>query len=184
MSTIQQITKDSRTAMDKSLESSKRELASIRTGKATTSLLDTIRVEVYGQTMPINQVASVSAPEPRMLTVTPWDKGQISLIERAIRDSDLGLNPMSQSGVIRVPLPALNEERRKDLVKVVHKLAEEARIGIRHARTEGRDKLKKLDRTSEDDVKHAEKDLQKMHDDFISKIDELLKGKEAEIMEV
>ena len=184
MSTIPQITKDSRTAMEKSLESSKRELASIRTGKASTSLLDTVRVEVYGQTMPLNQVASVSAPEPRMLTVTPWDKGQTQAIERAIRDSDLGLNPMTQSGVIRVPLPALNEERRKDLVKVVHKLAEEARIGIRHARTEGRDKLKKLDHTSEDDVKHAEKDLQKMHDDFISKIDELLKAKEAEIMEV
>ncbi len=184
MSTIQQISKDSRAAMEKSLESSKRELASIRTGKASTSLLDTVRVEVYGQTMPINQVASVSAPEPRMLTVTPWDKGQISAIEKAIRDCDLGLNPMSQSGVIRVPLPALNEERRKDLVKVVHKLAEEARIGIRHARTEGRDKLKKLDHTSEDDVKHAEKDLQKIHDDFIGKIDELVKGKEAEIMEV
>jgi ribosome recycling factor len=184
MSTIPQITKDSRSAMEKSLESSKRELGSIRTGKASTSLLDTVRVEVYGQTMPLNQVASVSAPEPRMLTVTPWDKGQIQAIERAIRDSDLGLNPMTQSGVIRVPLPALNEERRKDLVKVVHKLAEEARIGIRHARTEGRDKLKKLDHTSEDDVKHAEKDLQKMHDDFIAKIDELLKAKEAEIMEV
>lgn len=184
MSTIPQIIKDSRAAMEKSLESSKRELGSIRTGKASTSLLDTVRVEVYGQTMPINQVASVSAPEPRMLTVTPWDKGQIQVIERAIRDSDLGLNPMSQSGVIRVPLPALNEERRKDLVKVVHKLAEEARIGIRHARTEGRDKLKKLDHTSEDDVKHAEKDMQKMHDDFMAKIDELLKGKEAEIMEV
>jgi ribosome recycling factor len=184
MSTIPQIIKDSRAAMEKSLESSKRELASIRTGKASTSLLDTVRVEVYGQTMPINQVASVSAPEPRMLTVTPWDKGQIQVIERAIRDSDLGLNPMSQSGVIRVPLPALNEERRKDLVKVVHKLAEEARIGIRHARTEGRDKLKKVEHTSEDDVKHAEKDMQKMHDDFMAKIDELLKGKEAEIMEV
>lgn len=184
MSTIPQIIKDSRTAMEKSLESSKRELASIRTGKASTSLLDTVRVEVYGQTMPLNQVASVSAPEPRMLTVTPWDKGQMQAIEKAIRDSDLGLNPMSQSGVIRVPLPALNEERRKDLVKVVHKLAEEARIGIRHARTEGREKLKKLDRTSEDDVKHAEKDMQKMHDDFITKIDDLLKGKEAEIMEV
>jgi ribosome recycling factor len=184
MSTIPQITKDSRTAMEKSLESSKRELGSIRTGKASTSLLDTVRVEVYGQTMLLNQVASVSAPEPRMLTVTPWDKGQAQAIERAIRDSDLGLNPMSQSGVIRVPLPALNEERRRDLVKVVHKLAEEARIGIRHARTEGRDKLKKLDHTSEDDVKHAEKELQKMHDDFIAKIDELLKGKEAEIMEV
>ncbi len=184
MSTIPQIIKDSRTAMEKSLESSKRELGSIRTGKASTSLLDTVRVEIYGQTMPLNQVASVSAPEPRLLTVTPWDKGQVQIIERAIRDSDLGLNPMSQSGTIRVPLPALNEERRKDLVKVVHKLAEEARIGIRHARTEGRDKLKKLDRTSEDDVKHAEKDLQKMHDDFIAKIDELLKAKEAEIMEV
>jgi ribosome recycling factor len=184
MSTIQQIIKDSRGAMEKSLESSKRELGSIRTGKASTSLLDTVRVEIYGQTMPLNQVASVSAPEPRLLTVTPWDKGQLQVIERAIRDSDLGLNPMSQSGVIRVPLPALNEERRKDLVKVVHKLAEEARIGIRHARTEGREKLKKLDRTSEDDVKHAEKDMQKMHDDFISKIDELLKAKEAEIMEV
>jgi ribosome recycling factor len=184
MSTIQQIIKDSRAAMEKSLESSKRELGSIRTGKASTSLLDTVRVEIYGQTMPLNQVASVSAPEPRLLTVTPWDKGQLQVIERAIRDSDLGLNPMSQSGVIRVPLPALNEERRKDLVKVVHKLAEEARIGIRHARTEGREKLKKLDRTSEDDVKHAEKDMQKMHDDFISKIDELLKEKEAEIMEV
>jgi ribosome recycling factor len=184
MSTIQQIIKDSRGAMEKSLESSKRELGSIRTGKASTSLLDTVRVAIYGQTMPLNQVASVSAPEPRLLTVTPWDKGQLQVIERAIRDSDLGLNPMSQSGVIRVPLPALNEERRKDLVKVVHKLAEEARIGIRHARTEGREKLKKLDRTSEDDVKHAEKDMQKMHDDFISKIDELLKAKEAEIMEV
>jgi ribosome recycling factor len=184
MSSIQQIIKDSRSAMEKSLESSKRELGSIRTGKASTSLLDTVRVEVYGQTMPLNQVASVSAPEPRLLTVTPWDKGQLQVIERAIRDSDLGLNPMSQSGVIRVPLPALNEERRKDLVKVVHKLAEEARIGIRHARTEGREKLKKLDRTSEDDVKHAEKEMQKMHDDFISKIDELLKAKEAEIMEV
>ncbi|HEX2721637.1 MAG TPA: ribosome recycling factor, partial [Gemmatimonadaceae bacterium] len=184
MSTIPQIIKDSRTAMEKSLDSSRRELASIRTGKATTSLLDTVRVEVYGQTMPLNQVASVSAPEPRMLTVTPWDKGQVQVIERAIRDSDLGLNPQTQSGVIRVPLPMLNEERRKELVKVVHKLAEEARIGIRHARTEGREKLKKLSHVSEDDVKHAEKDLQKMHDDFISRIDDLLKGKEAEIMEV
>jgi ribosome recycling factor len=184
MSTIPQIIKDSRTAMDKSLEGSKKELSSIRTGKATTSLLDTVRVEVYGQTMPLNQVASVSAPEPRLLTVTPWDKGQVHAIEKALRDSDLGLNPQSQGGTIRVPLPMLNEERRKELVKVVHKLAEEARIGIRHARTEARDRLKKLDRVSEDDVKHAEKDLQKMHDDFISKIDELLKGKEAEIMEV
>jgi ribosome recycling factor len=184
MSTIPQIIKDSRASMEKSLEGSKRELSSIRTGKASTSLLDTVRVEAYGQSMPLNQVASVSAPEPRLLTVTPWDKGVTQAIEKALRESDLGLNPQTQGGVIRVPLPMLNEERRRELVKVVHKLAEEARIGIRHARTEGREKLKKMEHTSEDDVKHAEKDLQKMHDDYIAKIDDLLKSKEAEIMEV
>lgn len=184
MSTIPQIIKESRSAMEKSLESSKRELSSIRTGKATTSLLDTVRVEAYGQSMPLNQVASVSAPEPRLLTVTPWDKGQVQAIEKALRESDLGLNPQAQGSTIRVPLPALNEERRRELVKVVHKLSEEARIGIRHARTEGRDRLKKLEHMSEDDVKHAERDLQKMHDDFIAKIDDLLKAKEAEILEV
>jgi ribosome recycling factor len=184
MTTIPQITKDCRTAMDKSFEASKRELSSIRTGKATTNLLDTIRVDAYGQQMPINQVASVSAPEPRLLTVTPWDKGLVSAIEKALRESDLGLNPQTQSGVIRVPLPSLNEQRRKELVKVVHKLAEEARIGIRHARTAARDQLKRLEKTSEDDQKKAEKELQKLHDDFIGRIDELLKGKEAEIMEV
>jgi ribosome recycling factor len=184
MTTIPQIIKDARAAMEKSLEGSKRELSSIRTGKASISLLDTVRVEAYGQTMPLNQVASISAPEPRLLTVTPWDKGQVQAIEKALRESDLGLNPQTQSGTIRVPLPALNEERRRELVKVVHKLAEEARIGIRHARTDGRDRLKKLEHTSEDDVKHAEKDLQKLHDDFISRIDDLLKGKEAEILEV
>jgi ribosome recycling factor len=184
MTTIPQIMKDCRTAMEKSFESSKRELASIRTGKATASLLDTVRVEAYGQQMPLNQVAGVSAPEPRLLTVTPWDKGLITAIEKALRESDLGLNPQTQSGVIRVPLPSLNEQRRKELVKVVHKLAEEARIGIRHARTASRDQLKKLEKTSEDDQKKAEKELQKLHDDYIGRIDEMLKGKEAEIMEV
>ena len=184
MTTIPQITKDCRAAMEKSFEASKRELASIRTGKATTSLLDTVRVDAYGQQMPLNQVGSVSAPEPRLLTVTPWDKGLTHAIEKALRESDLGLNPQTQSGVIRVPLPALNEQRRKELVKVVHKLAEEARIGIRHARTGSREQLKKLEHTSEDEQKRAEKELQKLHDDYIGKIDELLKGKEAEIMEV
>jgi len=121
MTTIPQISKDCRTAMEKSFEASKRELASIRTGKATTSLLDTVRVDAYGQQMPLNQVGSVSAPEPRLLTVTPWDKGLVTAIEKALRESDLGLNPQTQAGVIRVPLPALNEQRRKELVKVVHK---------------------------------------------------------------
>ena len=184
MSSIQQITKDCRSAMERALENSKREFASIRSGKATPSLLDTVRVEAYGQAMPLTQVASVSAPEPRLLTVTPWDKGLTTAVERAIRDSDLGLNPLNQGGVIRVPLPALNEQRRRELVKVVHKLAEEGRIAIRHARTEARDKIKKLEKVSEDDKKHAEKDLQKLHDDYIGRLDDLLKGKEAEIMEV
>jgi ribosome recycling factor len=134
--------------------------------------------------VPISQIASISAPEPRMLVVTPYDKSTANAIERAIRDSDLGLNPSTQGNLIRVPLPALNEERRRELVKVVHKLAEEGRIGIRHARTEARDKIKKLEKVSEDDKKHAEKDLQKLHDEFIGKLDEALKGKEAEIMEV
>ena len=131
MTTIPQITKDCRTAMEKSFEASRRELASIRTGKATASLLDTVRVDAYGQQMPLNQVAGVSAPEPRLLTVTPWDKGLVTAIEKALRESDLGLNPQTQSGVIRVPLPSLNEQRRKELVKVVHKLAEEAPFAIK-----------------------------------------------------
>ena len=182
--TIPQILKDTKASMDKALENAKKEFTSIRTGKASASLLDTVRVEDYGQSMPLNQVASVSAPEPRLLLVTPWDKGQTHAIEKAIRESELQLNPQSQSGVIRVPIPALNEQRRKDLVKVVHKLAEEGRIGVRHARTEGRDRLKKLEKVSEDDVKHGERELQKLHDDFIGKVDELVKHKEADILEV
>jgi ribosome recycling factor len=184
MITIPQILKEARGAMDKGLENTRKEFSSIRTGKASATLLDTVRVEMWGQNMALNQVASVSAPEPRLLTVTPYDKGQAAAIEKAIRDSDLGLNPSSQGGVIRVPLPALNEQRRKELVKIVHKLAEEGRIAIRHSRTEARDRLKKLEKVPEDDVKHAEKDLQKMHDDFMGRIDELTKGKEADIMEV
>ena len=184
MTSIPQILKDARGAMDRGLENTRKEFSSIRTGKASASLLDTVRVEMYGQHMALNQVASVSAPEPRLLTVTPYDKGQTATIEKAIRDSDLGLNPSSQGGVIRVPLPALNEQRRKELVKIVHKLAEEGRIAIRHGRTEARDRLKKLEKVPEDDKKHAEKDLQKLHDDFMSKIDELTKTKEADIMEV
>ena len=184
MTTIPQIIKDARAGMDRSLENTKREFASIRSGKASPNMLDTVRVEVYGQHMALNQVASVSAPDPRALIVTPYDKGQIKAVEKAIRESDLGLDPSTQGGVIRVPLPSMNEQRRKDLVKVVHKLAEDGRIAVRHARTEGRDKLKKLDKTSEDEVKHGEKELQKIHDDYMTRIDALVKTKEAEIMEV
>ena len=182
--TIAQITKDTRAAMDKALENLKREFSGVRSNKASPALLDTVRVDAYGSPMPISQVATVATPEPRLLTVTPWDKGLAHAIEKAIRDSDLGLNPSSQGGVIRVPLPALNEERRRDLVKLVHRLAEEGRIAIRHARTHARDQVKKLEKVSEDEKKHAEKELQKLTDDHMSKVDELVKTKEAEIMEV
>ena len=184
MTTIPQIVKDCRAHMDKAIESSKREFSSIRSGKASPSMLDTVRVDMYGTQMTLNQVASVSAPEPRIILVTPFDKGQLKAVEKAIRESDLGLDPAVQGGVIRVPLPMMNEQRRKELAKVVHKLAEEGRIAVRHARTSARDQLKKLNGVSEDDVKHAEKDLQKVHDDYITKIDQMIKAKEAEIMEV
>ena len=184
MTSIQQILKDARTAMDKGVENTRREFASIRSGKATPNMLDTVRVEMYGQAMQLNQVATIATPEPRLIMVTPFDKSQVKVVEKAIRESDLGLEPSTQGGIIRVPLPAMNEERRRDLVKVVHKLAEEGRIAVRHARTHAREGLKKLSGVSEDDVKHAEKDIQKVHDDHIHKIDELIKAKEAEIMEV
>lgn len=181
---IQQILKDARAHMDKSIDSTKHEFASIRSSKATTNMLDTVRVEVYGTMMMLNQVANVAAPEPRLLTVTPYDKGQVKVIEKAIRDAELGLDPVTNGPLIRVPLPQMNEERRRELVKVVHKFAEEGRIGVRHWRTEARERLKKLEGVSEDDVKHAEKDLQKVHDEYIAKIDAIMKAKEHEIMEV
>ncbi len=184
MSSIQNILKDARAHMEKALEGTKHEFSSIRSGKASPNMLDTVRVEMYGTQMTLNQVATVSSPEPRVLIVTPFDKSQIKIIEKAIREAELGLEPSAQGAIIRVPLPAMNEQRRKELVKVVHKLAEEGRISVRHWRTEGRERLKKLDGVSEDDVKHAEKDLQKVHDDFMAKIDQSLKAKEAEIMEV
>lgn len=184
MSSIQQILKDARAAMDKDIAHVKHEFASVRSGKASPNMLDSVRVEMYGQQMQLNQVATVNAPEPRVLIVTPFDKGQIKIIEKAIREGGLGLEPSAQGAIIRVPLPQMNEQRRKELVKVVHKFAEEGKVAVRHGRTHGRDALKKLSGVSEDDVKHAEKDLQKIHDDFIHKIDELIKAKEAEIMEV
>ncbi|HEX8945516.1 MAG TPA: ribosome recycling factor [Gemmatimonadaceae bacterium] len=184
MSSLQDIIKEARSSMEKDIAHVKHEFSSVRSGKATPSMLDTVRVEMYGQQMQLNQVATINAPEPRVLIVTPFDKGQMKIVEKAIRESGLGLEPSTQGPIIRVPLPQMNEQRRKELVKIVHKYAEEGRVAVRHARTHGREGLKKLNGVSEDDVKHAEKDLQKLHDDYIHKIDELIKAKEAEIMEV
>ena len=178
------VLRQARAHMEKAIESSRHEFSTIRSGKATTSLLDLVRVKAYGGEMPLNQVASVAAPEPRLLTVTPWDKSLTQAIEKGIRESDLGLNPVSQGGVIRVPLPPLTEERRRDLVKIVHKLAEECRVAVRHARHEAKEALKKVEHVSEDDTRHTEHELQKVTDDHIKNIDELVAAKEQEIMEV
>ncbi len=182
--TIQAILKDARTAMDKGVEAARREFASVRSGKASPTMLDSVKVEMYGQFMPMNQCANVSAPEPRLLVVTPYDKGQAKAIEKAIRESSLGLDPAIQGAIIRVPLPAMNEQRRKELAKKVHGYAEDGRIAVRHARTHAREALKKLSGVSEDEVKHAEKELQKVHDEEIAKIDAAMKAKEAELLEV
>lgn len=184
MTSIPAILKDAKAAMEKALENTRREFAGIRAGKASPTMLDTVKVEAYGSHLPINQVASVAAPEPRLLLVTPFDKGNAKAVEKAIRESGLGLDPAMQGAVIRIPLPSLNEERRKELIKVIHKYAEEGRVAIRHARTHARDVLKKLSGISEDEVKHAEKDVQKVHDDAIHKVDDLVKAKEAELLEV
>jgi ribosome recycling factor len=184
MSTIPELMKHGRELMHKAVENTKREFSSIRSGKASVSLLDLVRVEAYGSTVPLNQVAMVAAPEPRLLTVQPFDKSLSQAIEKAIRDSDLGLNPATQGNLIRVPLPALSEERRRDLVKVVHKLGEEGRVAVRHARTETLSKIKKLERIPEDDKTRAEKEIQKHTDDHIKQIEGLIHSKEAEILEV
>jgi ribosome recycling factor len=184
MSSLPEVQRHAREAMHKAVDNTRHELATIRSGKATTSLLDTVRVDAYGQQLPLNQVASIAAPEPRMITVQPWDRSLMGAVEKAIQASDLGLNPSNDGALLRVPLPPLTEERRRELVKVVHKLAEEGRIAIRHARTEALGQIKKVEHVSDDEKRRAEKDVQKQHDDAIKQVDGLVKGKEQEIMEV
>lgn len=182
--TIPDHVKAARAGMQKALENTRRELSGIRTGKASPHLLDVVRVEAYGSTVPLNQVAMVSAPEPRMLTVQPFDKGLSQVIEKAIRDAGLGLNPQSQGTVIRVPLPMLSEERRKELVKLCGKLVEEGRVAVRHARTDAMARIKKTEHVAEDEKSRAEKEVQKATDDAIRQLDADLRTKEAEILEV
>ena len=173
--------------MKKAIEKAKKEVSSIRAGRATTSLLDTVHVDYYGTITPLAQVASVSAPEPRLLVVQPWDKTLIPAITRAIQKADLGLNPTDDGGVVRIPIPTLTEERRKDMVKLVGKMAEEARVHVRGIRREANDELKKKLKDGaipQDDEKRAEQDIQKLTDRFIGQIDELLAKKTTDILEV
>jgi ribosome recycling factor len=173
--------------MEETLEAIRREFSTVRTGKATPSLLDSVRVEAYGGQMPLNQVATVNTPEPSMIMVQPFDKTLLGDIERAIMASDLGLNPMNDGNVIRVPIPPLNEERRREFVKILNKMAEEGRVSIRHARRTVRDEIQELVREheiGEDEGRRREDQLDKLTQEYTGKIDEMLKVKEAEVMAI
>ncbi len=178
---------DTEEKMKKSLEAVRSELAKVRSGRATTTLLDGIKVDYYGTPTPLNQVGNVSAPEARLLTIQPWDKNLIQPIEKAIQMADLGLNPANDGTLIRIPIPALNEERRKELVKLTKKYAEDGRVAIRNIRRDANEHIKKAEKShevSEDDSKHAHDKIQKMTDAYIKKIDDMVALKEKEIMEV
>lgn len=181
---IDELKKTIENKMHKSIDALKADLSKIRTGRAHAGILDHVMVDYYGSSMPIPQIGNVTLLDARTIGVVPWEKKMIQTVEKAIRDSDLGLNPAAQGGLIRVPIPALTEERRRDLVKVMHKLGEEGRVAVRHARGEAHAKIKKLEKIAEDDKTRGEKDLQKLTDEHIKQIDALIAAKEAEIMEV
>ncbi|HKQ57120.1 MAG TPA: ribosome recycling factor [Candidatus Eisenbacteria bacterium] len=184
---VNKIVTDAEERMKKTLEGSRRELASIRTGKASPALLDTVKVEAYGQTMSLKEVGQVSAPEARLLMVTPWDKGLIKAVSRGIQMADLGLSPTDDGAVVRVPIPALTEERRKDMVKLVAKLTEEGRVHVRQVRHDVNKDIKHQQDAgtlSEDDAKRLTAEVQKLTDRYVALLDELLKKKTAEVMEV
>ncbi|MEO5322754.1 ribosome recycling factor [Mesorhizobium sp. CC13] len=173
--------------MDGAISAFKHDLASLRTGRASSNLLDPIHVQAYGSAMPINQVATVSVPEPRMISVSVWDKSMVGAVDRAIREANLGFNPIVDGTNLRIPLPELNEQRRKELVKIAHTYAENAKVAARHVRRDGMDALKKAEKDgdiSQDDHRVKSEKVQKLTDDTISQIDSLLAGKEAEIMQV
>jgi len=185
--TVEGALADAKDKMGKAVSVLKEEMAGIRTGRATPALLHRITVDYYGQQVPLNQLASVSVPEPRMLQIQPFDKNAIASIEKSIQSSDLGINPSNDGNVIRLAIPQLTEERRKELVKVVHHRAEEGRVAVRNVRRHHKDDLEKLEKDhaiSEDDLKRAEKELQKLTDRFVAEVDEILTHKEQELKEI
>jgi ribosome recycling factor len=184
---ISDVKKSAEQKMQKSVETLKHDLQKVRTGRAHTGLLDHIQVDYYGSMMPINQVANVTLADPRTIGVQPWEKKMIPVVEKAIRDSDLGLNPATSGDMIRVPMPPLTEERRKELIKVVHKEAEAAKVAIRNIRRDANEHLKKMlkdKQVSEDDERHAQQDVQKLTDRYIADIDKVLQTKEQDLMAI
>ena len=181
---IEDLIKDATTRMDKSVDATHNEPNTIRTGRASAALLDRVTVDYYGQQTPLNQLATLNVPEPRMLTVQPFDPSSLSSIERAIQESDLGLNPSNDGKIIRLPIPQLTEERRKELVKVARHIAEEGRVAVRNIRRDVIHHLKEEQSVGADEEHRAEERVQKLTDEHVTRIDELLKRKEAEITEV
>lgn len=175
-----------KTRMEKAVEDFRREMAATRTGRANVHMLDTVSVDYYGSQMPLNQIAQIHAPEPQMITVQPFDASQLAVIEKAIRGADLGLNPMNDGKMVRVPVPPLTEDRRKDLVKHLHRILEEHRTAIRNVRRDGNDSIKKAakdKKISEDDEKRAMDEIQKLTDDEIKRMEEMSKAKEKEVLD-
>ena len=173
--------------MDKAVEDFRREMAATRTGRASVHMMDTVRVDYYGEQMPLNQIATVHAPEPQLITIQPFDPSSLGSIEKAIRTADLGLNPMNDGKMIRVPVPALTEERRKEMVKHLHRILEEHRTAVRNIRRDGNDAIKKAmkdKKITEDDEKRALEEIQKLTDDEIKKMEDMSKGKEKEVLEI
>ncbi|MCF6178829.1 MAG: ribosome recycling factor [Geopsychrobacter sp.] len=184
---VKDILDEGRIGMEKALKALRRDIARIRTGRASITLLDDIKIDYYGTPTPLSQVANLSVPEPRLITIQPWEKNLISDIERAIYKSDLGLNPSSDGVLIRLPIPALTEERRKEMAKQVRRIGEEAKISIRTARRDGNETLKLLEKDKEitlDDLKHGEKEVQQLTDNYVAKVDAVVAGKEQELLEL
>lgn len=181
------VIKKARSGMDKAVESLKKDMTKVRTGRASTSLLDDVMVDYYGTPTPLNQVGTLAVPEPRLITIQPWEKKLLADIERAIFKADLGLNPTSDGNLIRLVIPPMTEERRKEMGKVVRKMGEDAKVGVRSARRDANDGMKKLEKNkeiSEDDLKRGEKEIQDVTDSYVAKIDDLVAHKEKEIMEI
>lgn len=181
------VIKEARSKMERAIESYRSELTKLRTGRATISIFEDVKADYYGTPTPINQMANISAPEPRLITIQPWDISQLPVIEKAIIQSDLGLNPSNDGKVIRISIPSLTEERRRDLVKIAKKYSEECRVSIRNSRRDANDLLKEMEKEkliTQDDLKKGQQDIQDLTGKEIAKVDEVLSAKEGEIMEI
>jgi ribosome recycling factor len=181
---IAEVLRDTESRMKKSIEAAQHDFATLRTGRANPALLDSLKVDYYGQSLPINQLGTVAAPDARLLVIQPWDRGALGAIEKAIQKSDLGLTPANDGQAIRLAVPPLTEERRKDFVKQLHSKAESARVALRNVRRDANEHLKRDTELTDDQIKRAEKDVQKLADKYIAELDALQKAKEAELLEV